>query len=226
MNHPFDESKDLVTPETKWKYLRETSGRYFNPDRNTPLCDYLEAIFPSRAWVYNRRVEKQIQLARGSKKTRQFRPDARCEELDLIVEFDGLPHYQDIMRVIDDQERDGYFESLGYTVVRIPYFIQLSNVNIQHLFHVDVAEPMCQLRYSFFDTGGRAHGLDIAPGSMCELGVERFVKDFKSFPKDTQEALVQDLLLVASTVSGKTERPLDWVVPRRYQEDIFGPGAA
>lgn len=218
----FDPLLDLVTPETRWKYLRENSTRFFDPKRNTPLSEYLETVFPSSNWVYDKMIDSEIQKARGSRNIRKFRPDARCEELSLIVEFDGVPHYQKIASLIEDPKRDEYLKSLGYRVVRIPYFIQLSNINISHLFGVSVKAPMCELNYSFFDTGNKLYGLDIAPGSMCGLGVERFVKEFESFPAETREAIVRDLLKVANPEPFGSSRPLDWVVPKKYQNTIFG----
>lgn len=163
--------------------------------------------------MYNQEIKKSLQLERGSKKTRRFKPDARCEELNMIVEFDGVQHYQLIKNVINDPIRDEYFSSLGYKVVRIPYFIQLSKVNIEHLFNVAMEDEMCPLKYSFYDSD--EDGLYISPGSMCSLGVERFSHYFMSLPRETKNEIVVDLLLVS------TKHPIDWVVPHEYQEKIL-----
>lgn len=51
----------------------------------------------------------------------------RSESLKLIVEIDGLPHYQNPIVILKDKEKTKLYEEFGYKVVRIPYFIQLTN---------------------------------------------------------------------------------------------------
>lgn len=200
--------------KTKWRYLRENNNRYFDEKRNTALREYLEVIFPDTVWVFDKAIPSELQKEKGSTKPKQFRPDARCEELGLIVEFDGVQHYQRIGNVIKDTEKNEYYRSLKYAVVRIPYFIQLSKTNIKYLFNVDVDDEMCPLKFSFFDSDN--DGLEISPGSMCGLGVERFYQEFLKLPKSTKNEIVADLRLVASS------HPLDWVVPKQYQKKLLG----
>lgn len=57
---------------------------------------------------------------------RKIRPDYRSESLKLIIEVDGLPHYQQPDIIKKDKEKTELYKKLGYKVVRIPYFIQLS----------------------------------------------------------------------------------------------------
>ncbi|WP_282458283.1 DUF559 domain-containing protein [Ligilactobacillus aviarius] len=70
------------------------------------------------------------------------RPDYRSEQLKLIVEFDGLPHYQKPSDLQRDRANQELYESYGYKVVRVPYFIQLSNEVVEKLFGVKVEEPL------------------------------------------------------------------------------------
>lgn len=51
----------------------------------TGFEEYLATIFLGEEWVHNKCVP-------GLK--RKIRPNYRCERLKLIVEFDGLPHYE------------------------------------------------------------------------------------------------------------------------------------
>ena len=183
-----------VTKDTKWKYLRENSAHYFDADRNTTLKEYLSAIFPSNQFVYDARMKKDEVINRcPSADYRRYRPDSRCDELNLIVEFDGVDHYQNTLVVMKDAERDNWFESLGYTTVRIPYWIQLSNTMISHLFGVHMNEPMCQLDESFCDTINKDNGLSISVGNMCEAGRYRFIREVTSYPMTEQKKVFQDL---------------------------------
>lgn len=185
-------NNDSNVQNIKWGYLRENKDKFFTEGVNTDLATYLEAIFPNNTFEYNKAVPKQIQLDRGSTSHRLYRPDARCEELNLIVEFDGVPHYTSNSQVLSDMNRDIYFSELGYEVIRIPYWLQLSQLNIYHLFGVDVDNNMCELRYSFYDTD--SHGLETCPGAMCEAGRLRFVAEFGMLPAETQQILWDDIL--------------------------------
>ena len=85
----------------RWKYLRECEGKYFNAARNTTLSEYLEYMFKGYAFVYNQRIPKDIIKHRDPDAAiKLYRPDARCEVLNLIVEFDGVAHYQDQLVVM------------------------------------------------------------------------------------------------------------------------------
>ena len=65
---------------------------------------------------------------------RQFRPDYRSERHKLIVEYDGDQHYRSAKHVIDDKTRDQALVAAGYTVIRVPYFVQMTEPVISLLF--------------------------------------------------------------------------------------------
>ena len=188
--------------QCRWKYLRESSTRYFDADRNTSLAEYLEYIFNGCDFVYDKAIPKDVITSRDPELDhRKFRPDARCEELNLIVEFDGTPHYQDANIILADKMKDEYLAKAGYHVVRIPYWIQLSTSAIYALFEpvanyitcprdVDV----CTLPYSFFNPDTKDPGLSISVGSMCELGRERFVQELQRLPDELQFQVYEDIM--------------------------------
>lgn len=127
----------------KWGFLRETSEKAqkagIDSDtglHRTGLEEYLKVIFPEiskEEWIHDKGVP-------GSKS--QIRPDYRCESLKLIVEFDGLQHYQKPDVICADEIKNNMYEAMGYKVVRIPYFIQLTNEVIKIMFDRDIKEMM------------------------------------------------------------------------------------
>ena len=118
-----------------WKYLRETNQKYYDPEINTSLETYLNYIFPGYEFIYDKPLSKEIITYRNPAiEYRRYRPDARCEKLNLIIEYDGINHYQNQTVILRDYSRDNWFNSLGYKVVRIPYWIQLSLDMIKYLF--------------------------------------------------------------------------------------------
>lgn len=204
----------------KWKYLRETNNKYYNPNRHTTLKEYLECIFPNDKFIYDTNLTKDLIVARNRcADYRRYRPDARCEELNLIVEFDGTSHYQDQKVVLTDIERDKYLKSLGYKVVRIPYWIQLSHDVINFLFGVDVDDEMCQLPYSFYNPDNCDSRIEICPGSMSEAGRDRFVKEFNEFPDNIKLQILHDLEMCIAHLP--SDVPPKYVLPDDVKSRLY-----
>ena len=159
--------------KSKWGFLRETKEKTQKAgiDADTGmhrngLDEYLAVIFPSvNDWIHDKGFASK-------------RPDFRSPSLKLIVEFDGLQHYTDPRKILQDQKNTEIYNNNGYKVVRIPYFIQLSNAVVKQLFGVDIHEPL-------FDESYPSMGIDgnNTPAFLCHAGVDRMAREFKQFPK-------------------------------------------
>lgn len=150
--------------------------------KRSGLEEYLEIIFPNvNDWIHNKNM-KDVDSSLGRK-----RPDYRSESLKLIVEFDGLPHYQSPLQIKKDKENTLIYESLGYKVVRIPYFIQLTREAIKILFNIDVG-------FDLFNPNIPSLGIKsgATPAYLCYDGVVRMKEEFQNFP--TQYKLNIDYL--------------------------------
>lgn len=175
----------------KWGFLRETkeAAEKAKKDKDTGLHrtgleEYLAVIFPEineKEWIHDEPIP-------GLKK--RIRPDYRCESLKLIIEFDGLQHYTNPERIRADKKNDKVYENLGYKVVRIPYFIQLTNEVIEQLFDRKVTESMFDPNVPSIGVGGRN-----TPAYCCPAGIRRMAKDFKKFPQQYEVNLraLQDM---------------------------------
>ena len=138
----------------------------------TGLEEYLRVMFPDITdWVHDKQIPS---LPDGIKSRR--RPDYRSETLKIIVEFDGLPHYTSPEKILDDETAKKFYESLGYKVVRIPYFIQLTKSAVKTLFGVDVQRDLFPDGVPSLGIKGRN-----TPAFLCLAGVERMAKEFLRF---------------------------------------------
>ena len=130
-------------------------------------------IFPSvNDWVH----DKTTGLILNNKKLCK-RPDYRSDKLKLIIEYDGLPHYQKPDVIMKDYSDINLYESFGYKVVRIPYFIQLTKDAVKQLFNVECdfelfPENIPSLNIESCNT----------PAYLCYAGVQRMAAEFKLFP--------------------------------------------
>lgn len=144
----------------------------------TGLDTYLSVIFPhTKDWIYDKVISGSGRL---------FRPDYRSESLKLIVEFDGLPHYTNPVNVLLDKEKTMFYEKLGYKVVRIPFFIQLTNSVVKTLFGVNVKTKLFPE-----DVASMCVADSCTPAFMCVLGIKRMQQEFKKFPRQLRANIKQ-----------------------------------
>lgn len=106
------------------------------------------------------------------------RPDYRSEKLKLIVEFDGLQHYTKPDIIEKDIKTTELYKNFGYTVVRIPYFIQLSNNAVKTLFDVDASEELFDETIPSLGVNGQN-----TPAYLCPAGLNRMAEEFMKFPE-------------------------------------------
>ena len=103
----------------------------------------------------------------------------------VAVEFDGDEHYRHSLKIKADRKKDQVAREYGYRVVRFPYWLQLTSATLRHYFALD-AEVIQDFPHGFITTR-------FFPASFCELGLERFQREFESLPKDVCSAVVQSL---------------------------------
>ena len=164
----------------KWGFLRETEAlaKRAGKDKDTGLNrtgleNYLKVIFPKiDDWIH----DKALGLVSG--KIYRSRPDYRSEELKLIIEFDGLQHYTKPDIIEKDFKNTKLYISFGYKVVRIPYFIQLTNKAVKTLFDVDVSEELFDETISSLGIEGQN-----TPAYLCPAGLKRMAEEFTKFPE-------------------------------------------
>lgn len=165
----------------KWGFLRETKEQAVKAGtdldtglQRTGLDEYLQAIFPETTdWVHDKVIDDLPSKIKSRK-----RPDYRSQTLKLIVEFDGLQHYTNPDNIIKDKAATEFYRSLGYKVVRIPYFIQLTNKVVKQLFDIDAEEELFDESIPSMGPKGKN-----TPAYLCAAGVVRMAEEFKKFPE-------------------------------------------
>jgi len=85
------------------------------------LCRALRKIFPTG------HVSHEADIIRHPTLSRRFKPDyiVRVNAHNLVVEFDEVFHFTRMDNVVRDMQAQYAYLKAGYSVVRIPYFIQL-----------------------------------------------------------------------------------------------------
>lgn len=129
------------------------------------LGEILPILFPDEEIIHNRKVPNS---------DCNFRPDYRIESKKLIIEFNGYNHYNNSKTIFRDKTKFSLYKIMGYRVIEIPYFIQLTPKVIRFLFGKSCEE--------FYDY---PHGFTskeaLLPSDFNPLGVERFDSDLDRF---------------------------------------------
>ena len=164
--------------KTKWGFLRETQelADKAGIDKDTGLHrtgmeTYLKVIFPEiheNEWIHDKPIPNV---------GKRIRPDYRCDQLHLIIEFDGVQHYQQPDTIRKDEVNQAFYENLGYKVVRVPYFIQFTNEVVKTMFGVEVKEPLFDPSIPSMGISGRN-----TPAYCCLAGLHRMAMEFHKYP--------------------------------------------
>ncbi len=138
------------------------------------LGEILKDVVPDLEFIHDKAVPEA--------KNKRRRPDYRCESEKLIIEFDGYAHYCKALRILIDAEKDEDYSALGYRIVRIPYFLQITNQVIKHIFGKAIA-------FNQVYPNGFIDPKAILPADFCELGISQFIKDLETFKYHRDEVI-------------------------------------
>ena len=193
----------------KWGYLRETKedaikagiDKKYNIGR-TGLEEYLEVIFPGvKDWIH----DKTTGIYLDGKKF-NGRPDYRSEKLKMIIEFDGLPHYKNPDVIINDEIKNTIYEEAGYKVIRIPYFIQLSNDVVEKLFGVKIKAELFDEKIPSLRLNSRN-----TPAYLCPMGIRRMAIDFANISMHQYNINITALLKEVKEKAKKDNEDEDYI---------------
>ena len=151
------------------------------------LGECLASIFPNNKFVH----DKAVPGAGISN-----RPDYRCDELMLIVEFDGYQHYCQIDTIFKDRLKDSVYTSMGYRIIRIPYFVQLTSDVVAHYFGISDVDMQVNFPHGFIVDKGEK-----LPAEFCSLGIARFINELHEL-HFLREAIVRSLNLKIAKYCG------------------------
>lgn len=155
------------------------------------LEEYIKKIYPNTEWVHDKRF---IDYA--------FRPDYVNHDLKIIVEFDGYLHYTKATTIKRDIKKDRICTSLGYDIIRVPYFVQMSTEVIKHLFNKDI-QVVQEYEHGFISDDKTL----ILPCDFCELGIKKFEDDLERF------SYIKDDIILSLENKAKKLKDWDLVLP-------------
>ena len=143
------------------------------------LEEFLKQIYPNKEIIRNKIVPNS---------NLKSRLDFRIEEEKLIVEFDGYRHYNSYETQLRDEIKYHHYTYMGYKVIRIPYFIQLSIEVILKLFDIHLPDFEQKYPHGFIDKKA------LTPLDFNYKGLLKFRDDLIIFEKEITEDILYSLV--------------------------------
>lgn len=165
--------------------------------QNNHMESILQRLYENNYdWIYY--ANKTLKDSEGkSVKTESghaVKPDFVSEKFRLIIEIDGAGghnygHFSSARQCIVDQEKDKLYKKLGYKVIRIPMYVQLDSEMVEYYFGIKYEKDL----YEACHNHGFSHDQILLPADFCQLGIERFRKEFLSLPQNVKNVIIQSL---------------------------------
>lgn len=114
-------------------------------------------------------------------KLERYRVDFILPRQNVLLEFDGFRHYQDPAVIERDSKVNAIAEGEGYTLIRIPYFVQWCSSVAKRVGLRGPIRP--SYPHGFIDPKA------LLPAAFCLRGLTRFQWDLQQFPELKDEIL-------------------------------------
>jgi len=149
-------------------YDYETINEYLT-EKN--LGEFLKEFLPSSEIIHDKKVPNS---------NVSYRPDYRIENIKLIIEYNGHHHYTIPENILNDYKKREAYESMGYIVKSIPYWIQL-RVNTIHYLFIDRIPNLDTSKLKDHTTFpmGFISKKCVLPSKFCELGIREMLRERK-----------------------------------------------
>lgn len=148
------------------------------------LGEFLEKVYPKGTWIKDKFCKESGTL---------YRPDFRNDHYMLAVEYDGPGHYTSAKRAIDDVNKHEAFTKIGYTVITIPYFLQIDDTIFHGVFENNGAKRN-EYKMSDFPQGF-IEDKCVLPADYCSCGLLRFSSEIHKKFWPAKDAILKSLEL-------------------------------
>ena len=166
-----------------------------------------EIFWPTGDWE----TQKRFYYDKTNKR-KFYKVDAFSKTKNTVWEYEGPDHYGDVWKIKRDEERKLYFEKNGFTFLRWPYYLQLTEDVAKFIFKADFTSAKYSNAIKVVYGASSQRGI-LAPGlhtskntpaNFVGRGAKRFFKELDSFPSSVRAQIAEGL--------------------RRYIRDVGDPG--
>jgi hypothetical protein len=144
-----------------------------------------EIFWPTGDWETQKRFYYD-----ETNKRKFYKVDAFSKAKNTVWEYEGPDHYGDVWKIKRDEERKLYFEKNGFTFLRWPYYLQLTEDVAKFIFKEDFtsakySDAIKVVYGASSQLGVLAPGLHTSkntPANFVGRGVKRFFRELDLYP--------------------------------------------
>ena len=146
--------------------------------------------------------ETQVRYYYDPSNRRKFYLVDCCSKLKKIVfEYEGPQHYENVWKLKRDEEREAYFNGIGYKFFRWPYYCQLTRDVAKYYFTNDYSEEkylkaieeVYGVKEERHILSPGLHQSKNTPANFVARGVRRYFDELDSFPPSVKAQVAECL---------------------------------
>jgi hypothetical protein len=148
------------------------------------LGEILNIIFPTKTFIHNKYFTFDDDF--------KCRPDYRCNELNLVIEFNGYMHYNNAITQNRDKKKLHHLTSIGFKLIEIPYFVQLTKQMIDHYFcSYNGFEHHHSINSSY--PHGFISNKALLPVDFNTFGHEKYLLELECLPNNVHDEILESI---------------------------------
>lgn len=164
-------------------------------ENETQLDKILRAAYPDVAMKngieYSAVIPEAILQKRGDTGSPNIFVDARIESLNMVVFLDTIEDYTEPLRIVHTQHIDRRLKDMGYSVIHIPFFIQMNAATSKHFFGVELDIECKQASGFYYSDDSKPN--EYVPARFCSIGWNRFIEQVYSAPPNIYLEIMNSL---------------------------------
>jgi hypothetical protein len=157
-------------------------------------------------------------------KLERFRLDIYFPDDRIAIEYDGPDHYDKVANHERDERKNALCKSEGITLMRWPYYFQLTRDIARYYFPKQYSDNKYELAImAVYGTNIESeilapglHKSKFTPANFTSKGIKRFIAEMKDAPESLRSQVKQSFKLYEQQIVKKHGEGFEWLL---YPED-------
>jgi hypothetical protein len=110
-------------------------------------------------------------------------------EEKVTIEYQGNHHYQVVSNILRDDRKQKLAEEQGFTCIQYPYWLGIHPEYMNELFGERIVGNLPHIPAGFISK------TVVLPADFCEMGIQRFKKEYNELPTHLQNEIRESLII-------------------------------
>ena len=151
-------------------------------------------------------------------KLNRFRLDIYFPNDRIAIEYDGPDHYDKVANHERDERKNALCKSEGITIMRWPYYFQLTRDVARYFFPKHYSDKKYELAImAVYGTnieseilGPGLHKSKFTPANFTSKGIKRFISEIKDAPESLRSQVIHSFKLYEKQIVKEYGEGFEW----------------